>query len=63
MTCLGREKCLKCPTKSENCTTIYAAQRETLGKVAAGELKVDEALADMAERFPGKTIREEIRRQ
>ena len=53
-TCPGRDKCLKCNVNPKYCATINAAQKESLKSVLAGEVKFDEALKNMAQRFPGK---------
>ena len=60
--CPGGERCLKCDVKPVDCATIYRAQRESLFAVYDGKVKADEALKNMADRFPGKTIREAIKR-
>jgi len=51
--CPGRDKCLKCNVKPEDCATINRAQKVSLKSVMEGE-KAPEALELMARRFPGK---------
>lgn len=55
MTCPGGDKCLKCDVNPKHCDTINAAQKVSLRSVLACEVKFDEALKNMARRFPGKT--------
>ena len=55
--CRGRDKCLKCNVKPEDCVTVNRAQEVSFRSVLAGELKAPEALELMARRFPGKAGR------